>query len=130
MKRFLWLPDLSGPPGYGKADSFRGETSFLLGSVGADGKVRFLNVAWEQVLGYDPKETPSWPFRELIPLERAAADRLVIRILDPANSDPMEIILRSKDGTRKRFLLHRRFDPQEEEMYIAGEEISGREAAK
>lgn len=130
MKRFIWLPDLPDQPGRGKADSFRGKTSFLLGSVDSGGRLRFLNLAWEQVLGYDPKDAPSRPFRELIPLERAAADRLVIRLLDPANSDPVEIILRSKDGTRKRFLLHRHFDPQEEQMYIAGEEISERTAAK
>jgi PAS domain-containing protein len=130
MKRFLWLADLPNPPLRGTGDSYRGETSFLLGSVGTDGKVRFLSQSWERILGHDPRQTPSRPLYELIPLERAIADRLVERLLDPGNSDPVEICLRVKDGGRKRFLWHRRFDPSEERMYIAGEEVAEREARK
>jgi PAS domain-containing protein len=130
MKRFLWLADLPNPPERGTGDSYRGETSFLLGSVGTDGKVRFLSQSWERVLGHDPRETPSRPLCELVPLERAAADKLVNRLIDSSNLDPVEICLRTKDGARKRFLWHRRFDPHEERMYIAGEEVIEREARK
>lgn len=129
MKRFLWLSDLARPP-TSKAASFASEASFLLGSVDRDGRVRFLNPGWERALGYDPKETRGRLLVELIPLEHAAALRLVSRLVDPSSSDPLEISLRAKDGTPRHYLWHRRYDAQEDRTYIAGEELVGKDDPK
>ena len=52
---------------------------------------------------------------------------MVKQFLDAVNLGPMEFGLRCKDGTQKRFLWHRRFDPELGRMFIAGEEIDGKE---
>jgi PAS domain S-box-containing protein len=109
-----------------KAGSFGNTTTVLLGSVGTDGKFKFLNPAWEKTLGYGSEELRTLPLRELVPLEVLDAIAVVKRFLDAVNLGPMEIGLRCKDGTKKRFLWHRRFDPELQRMFIAGEEIEGR----
>jgi hypothetical protein len=130
MKSFKWFAETRGPSGRGNGDIFGAESLVLLGSVGTDGTVRFLNQAWERYLADSPKKRPECLLRELIPLERAAADVLVNQLLDPADRDPVEICLRDKNGARRRFLWHRRFDPQEKEMYVVGEEIAEQKPGK
>jgi PAS domain-containing protein len=124
MKDFHTAPDPAFPPGREKIKSIRERESFLFGSIDGDGWVRFLNVAWEDVLGCHARIAAEQPLRELIPLERAAADRLVNRLLDPTSPDPVEIDLKARSGARRRYLWHRRFDSQEQKMYIAGVEIT------
>jgi PAS domain S-box-containing protein len=99
----------------------------LLGSVGADGKFKFLNPAWEKATGYGSEELRTLPLRELVPAEVLDAVAVVKRFLDAVNLGPMEFGLRCKDGTNKRFLWHRRFDPELQRMFIAGEEIDGQD---
>ena len=106
-----------------KPVAFGNATTVLLGSVGADGKFKFLNPAWEKALGYGSDELRTLPLRELVPLEVLDAVAVVKRFLDAVNLGPMEVGLRCKDGTHKRFLWHRRFDAQLQRMFIAGEEI-------
>jgi len=108
-----------------KAGSFGNSTTVLLGSVGADGKFKFLNPAWEKALGYGSEELRALPLRELVPAEVLDAVAVVKQFLDAVNLGPMEFDLRCKDGTSKRFLWHRRFDPELQRMFIAGEEIDG-----
>ena len=108
-----------------KAGSFGNSTTVLLGSVGTDGKFKFLNPAWEKALGYGSDELRTLPLSELVPTEVLDAVAVVKRFLDAVNLGPMEFDLRCKDGKNKRFLWHRRFDPELQRMFIAGEEIDG-----
>jgi len=109
-----------------KAGSFGNSTTVLLGSVGTDGKFKFLNPAWEKALGYGSDELRTLPLSELVPTEVLDAVAVVKRFLDAVNLGPMEFGLRCKDGTSKRFLWHRRFDAELQRMFIAGEEIDGK----
>jgi len=108
-----------------KGGSFGNSTTVLLGSVGTDGKFKFLNPAWEKALGYGSEELRTLPLSKLVPAEVLDAVAVVKRFLDAVNLGPMEFDLRCKDGKNKRFLWHRRFDPELQRMFIAGEEIDG-----
>src|SRR5882672_1004317 len=77
----------------------------LLGLAGFDGKLKFLNPAWEKILGYSQQE-------------------LVDRPLVEDNFDSMEFGLRCQDGTCKWFLWHRRFDSEHQAIFIAGYDIT------
>ena len=112
---------------YRKSGSFGNTTTVLLGSVGTDGKFKFLNPAWEKALGYGSEELRTLPLRELVPAEVLDAVAVVKQFLDAVNLGPMEFDLRCKDGTSKRFLWHRRFDPELQRMFIAGELIDGQD---
>jgi len=114
---------------YRKSGSFGNTTTVLLGSVGTDGKFKFLNPAWEKALGYGSEELRTLPLSELVPLEILDAIAVVKRFLDALNLGPMEFGLRCKDGTKKRFLWHRRFDAELQRMFIAGEEIDDEASA-
>ena len=106
-----------------KSASFGNTTTVLLGSVGTDGKFKFLNPAWEKALGYGSEELRTLPLSKLVPAEVLDAVAVVKRFLDAVNLGPMEFDLRCKDGKNKRFLWHRRFDPELQRMFIAGEEV-------
>ncbi len=53
----------------------------LLGIAGFDGKLKFLNPAWEKILGYPAKELLERPLRELMQQHGQAAVALVDRLL-------------------------------------------------
>lgn len=112
-----------GHAGRENIKSIHKRNSILLGTIDGNGWIRFLNTAWEDVPGCRAKVAKVQPLRELIPLDRSAADRLVDRLLDPNSHEPVEMELNSANGARRRYLWHRRFDPQEEKMYIAGVEV-------
>jgi PAS domain S-box-containing protein len=102
-----------------------GPSSNLLGIAGFDGKLKFLNPAWEQILGYSPQELLDRPLRELIQHHgHAAAVALVDRLLAEDSFDPMEFGLRCQDGTCKWFIWHRRFDSEHQAIFIAGFDIT------
>jgi PAS domain S-box-containing protein len=106
--------------------TFGDETRVLFASVGLDGRMKFLNSAWTKVLGYADEELRNRPLRELLAVRAPAAAALATRVLDAAERDPLEFCLQCKDGTHKLFTWHRRFDPETQRMYIAGEEIPDR----
>jgi len=95
----------------------------LLGSVGADGRMKTLGPGWEKVLGYGERELRNRPLHELLPLRVPAAISLVKRILDTSRLGPMEFRVICKDGTHKLFVWQRRHDAEGRRMLIAGEEI-------
>src|SRR5438093_6384553 len=95
----------------------------LLGLAGFDGKLKFLNPAWEKVLGYPAQELLDRPLRELMQHGQAAA-ALVERLLAEDSFDPMEFGLRCRDGTCRSFLWHRRFDSEHQAIFIAGYDIT------
>ena len=96
----------------------------LLGLASFDGKLKFLNPAWEKILGYPAQELLDRPLRELMQQPGEAAAALVDRLLAEDSFDPMEFGLRSQDGTFKWFLWHRRFDSEHQAIFIAGYDIT------
>jgi len=96
----------------------------LLGLAGFDGKLKFLNPAWEKILGYPAQELLDRPLRELMQQHGQAAVALVDRLLAEDSFDPMEFGLRCQDGSFKWFLWHRRFDSEHQAIFIAGYDIT------
>ncbi len=96
----------------------------LLGLAGFDGKLKFLNPAWEKILGYPAHELLDRPLRELMQQHGQAAVALVERLLAEDSFDPMEFGLRCQDGTCRWFLWHRRFDSEHQAIFIAGYDIT------
>ena len=95
----------------------------LLGLAGFDGKLKFLNPAWEKILGYPQRELLDRPLSELMQHGHSTA-ALVDRLLAEDNFDSMEFGLRCQDGTCKWFLWHRRFDSEHQAIFIAGFDIT------
>ena len=96
----------------------------LLGLAGFDGKLKFLNPAWERILGYPAKELLDRPLHELMQQHGQAAVALVDRLLAEDSFDPLEFGLRCQDGTIRWFLWHRRFDSEHQAIFIAGYDIT------
>jgi PAS domain S-box-containing protein len=96
----------------------------LLGIAGFDGKVKFLNPAWEKILGYPARELLDRPLCELMQQHGQAAAALAERLLAGDSVDPMEFALRCQDGTCRWFLWHRRFDSEYQVIFIAGYDIT------
>ena len=96
----------------------------LLGLAGFDGKLKFLNPAWEKILGYPAQELLDRPLRELMQQHGQAAAALVERLLAEDSFEPLEFGLRCRDGTFKWFLWHRGFDSEHQAIFIAGYDIT------
>src|SRR5882672_9204743 len=107
----------------GKRRLLSNPSPVLLGLAGFDGKLKFLNPAWERILGYPAQELLDRPLRELMQHGQAAV-ALVDRLLAEDSFDPMEFGLRCRDGTFKWFLWHRRFDSEHQAIFIAGYDIT------
>ena len=116
---------LSGLTGLlrGKRGLLSAPSPVLLGLAGFDGKLKFLNPAWEKILGYPHQELLDRPLRELTQQHGQAA-ALVDRLLAGDNFDSMECGLRCQDGTCKWFLWYRRFDSEHQAIFIAGYDIT------
>jgi PAS domain S-box-containing protein len=104
--------------------------SILLGLAGLDGRLRFLSPAWEKALGYPPEDLLAKPLRELKrQSEHAEAAALLDRLLAGEEGfDPVELGLRSRDGTCKWLLWHRRLDHEQQAIFIAGYDITEQKA--
>jgi PAS domain S-box-containing protein len=102
----------------------------LLGLAGFDGKLKFLNPAWEKILGYPAQELLNRPLRELMQQHGEATATLVDRLLAEDSFDPTEFGLRCRDGTLKWFLWHRRFDSEHQAIFIAGYDITEQKTRK
>src|SRR5437879_13484494 len=97
----------------------------LLGIAGFDGKLKFLNPAWEKILGYPAQALLERPLRELMQQQHGqVALALVERLLAEDGFAPLEFGLRCQDGTFKWFLWHRRFDSEHQAIFIAGYDIT------
>src|SRR3989475_10603803 len=96
----------------------------LLGLAGFDGKLKFLNPAWEKILGYPAQELLDRPLTQLMHQRGQAAVALVDRLLAEDIFGPMEFGLRCQDGSFKWFLWHRRFDSEHQAIFIAGYDIT------
>ena len=97
----------------------------LLGLAGFDGKLKFLNLAWEKILGYPAQELLERPLHELMQQHGEPAVTLVERLLaEDSFEQPLEFGLRRQDGTCRWFLWHRRFDSEHQAIFIAGYDIT------
>jgi len=96
----------------------------LLGIAGFDGKLKFLNPAWEKILGYPAQELLDRSLRELMQQHGQAALALVERLLADDGFEPLEFGLRCRDGTCRWFLWHRGFDSEYQAIFIAGYDIT------
>ena len=97
----------------------------LLGLAGFDGKLKFLNLAWEKILGYPAQELLERPLHELMQQHGEAAVALLERLLaEDSFEQPLEFGLRCQDGTCRWFLWHRRFDSEHQAIFIAGYDIT------
>ena len=66
---------------HGKGGVASDPAPVLLGLAGFDGKLKFLNPAWEKILGYPAQELLDRPLRELMQQHGQAAVALVERLL-------------------------------------------------
>jgi hypothetical protein len=104
------------------------DSGVMMARVRPSGLFELLSVeAWARALGYAPDELNGKSLRELI--AKPAAGRVVSALLDHEDNKPLDITLRCKDEQRKRFRLHRRFDPYQDAIYIVADELpAGRHA--
>ena len=101
-----------------------GQTMVMLARVRPNGLFELLSVpAWTRALGYRPLELSGSSLRRLMQLEKPAADNVVAALLDESDAQPLEVTLRCKDERRKRFRLHRRFDPYDNTVFVVADEL-------
>ena len=115
---------------HGKGGVASDPAPVLLGLAGFDGKLKFLNPAWEKILGYPAQELLDRPLRELMQQHGQAAAALVERLLAEDGFEPLEFGLRCQDGTFRWFLWHRRFDSEHQAIFIAGYDITEQKTRK
>ena len=109
----------------GKRRGASDQSPVLLGLAGFDGRLKFLNPAWEKILGYPARELLDRPLRELMQRHGQAAVALVERLLaEDSFEQPLEFGLRCQDGRCRWFLWHRRFDSEHQAIFIAGYDIT------
>lgn len=104
------------------------DSGLMMARVRPSGLFELLSVeAWARALGYAPDELSGKPLRELI--EKPAADQVFSALLAREDGQPLDITLRCKDERRKRFRLHRRFDPYQDATYVVADELPAGRAA-
>src|SRR5256885_12715672 len=97
----------------------------LVGIGGFDGKLKFLNPAWEKILGYPARDLLERPLRELMQQHGEAAVALVERLLaEDSFEQPLEFGLRCQDGTCRWFLWHRRFGSGDQAVFLSGDALT------
>jgi PAS domain-containing protein len=79
--------------------------------------------AWARALGYGPQELSGKSLRELMSLERPAGE-IVAALLATDVAEPVDVTLRCKDERRKRLRFHRRFDADEQAIFVVADEVS------
>lgn len=79
--------------------------------------------AWARALGYVPQELSGKSMRELMSLEQPAGE-IVAELLDPNVAAPVDVTLCCKIERQKRLRFHRRFDADEEAIFVVADEVS------
>ena len=82
------------------------------------------SAAWARALGYPEEELSGKSLGDLMPLEKPAAGELVAALLNTDAAEPLDVPLRCKDERRKCFRFHRRFDPDEQAIFVVADEVS------
>lgn len=102
-------------PRYVRSDVF-------LARLMPSGALQLLSGAWERVLGFGRGELNGRRLLDMLPPARRALGEAALRhLLSPEQADPVTIELVRRDGTTLRMHCHRRFDPYDATLFIAGE---------
>lgn len=94
----------------------------LLATADFDGRLQLLTSGWERVLGYARQELEEKTLVDLLWSDRRNAATTVAAILDQRDMSPVDLRVRCRNGAEKCLRLHRRYDKQEQMMYIVAEE--------
>ena len=106
------------------SDSY--ELSQVLLAVAAfDGTLQLLTSGWERMLGYGREELRSKTFQQLLECGECDVAAAVAAILDRGDARPVQLRMRHRNGLTKAFRLHRRYDADEQLMYLVAEERDG-----
>jgi hypothetical protein len=97
-------------------------SQLLLARATFNGTLELLTAAWERALGYRPEEFKGKTLWQLMGSNESAGTGAVAAILDEHNMDPINLTVRCRDGSAKRFRLHRRFDEYLRAVFIVAEE--------
>lgn len=97
----------------------------LLATADFDGTLQLLTSGWERVLGYGREELKGKTLGTLMGSDWRGAAAVTAAILDRLNMRPVGLTMRCRNGVRKCFRLHRRYDKDERMMYLVAEETPG-----
>ena len=103
-------------------------SSLLLATADFDGTLQLLTSGWERLLGYRRQELTGKTLLDLLWSDHRGAAAAVAAILERVAMRPVELRIRCRDGEGKRLRLHRRYDKQEQMIYIVAEETPGKPA--
>jgi len=108
-------------PNPGRASA---QSEVMLAWLRPGGILELLSVrAWARALGYVPQELSGKSLGELLPLEQPAGE-IVAELLDANVAAPVDVTLCCKDERHKRLRFHRRFDANEEAIFVVADEVS------
>jgi PAS domain-containing protein len=110
---------LSDSPGRACAES-----TLMLARIRHSGLFELLTAAaWGHALGYRPVELSGVWLSALLHGKPDAAELAAALLDEHDDHRPLEVTLQCKDRRRKRFRLHRRFDPYEKNVFVLADEI-------
>ena len=104
-------------------------SSVLLATADFNGTLQLLTSGWERLLGYGREELEGKTLADLLWCDRCRAAAGVTAILGRLDMAPVDLQVRCRDGAGKCLRLHRRYDQQEQMMYLVAEEMPERRAA-
>lgn len=96
----------------------------LLATASFEGRLELLTSGWERALGYARGELKGRMLGSLLEPHPHGAGAVATAILDRLSARAVDLSLRCRNGARKRFRLHRRYDSHEQLVYLVAEEIS------
>lgn len=97
-----------------------------LATADFDGRLQLLTSGWERLLGYGRQELEEKTLVDLVWSDRGHVAATVAAILDRLDMSPVDLRVRCRNGAGKCLRLHRRYDKQEQMMYIVAEETASR----
>ena len=104
-------------------------SNVLLATADFDGTLQLLTSGWERLLGYGRGELAGKTLADLLWADRRSAAAAATAILDRLDMGCVELRVRCRNGAGKSLRLHRRYDKQEQMIYIVAEEMPARPAA-
>lgn len=96
----------------------------LLATASFEGTLELLTSGWERALGYARGELKGRTLGSLLESHGDGAAAAAAAILDRLTARAVDLSLSCRNGVRKRFRLHRRYDSHEQLVYLVAEEIS------
>jgi PAS domain S-box-containing protein len=104
----------------------------LLTVVGFNGYLKRVNPAWEALLGWSAAELMARPYAEFIhPEDRERTLNEAARLADPtAETRDFELRFATNDGAWKWLLFSAQGNPEQQEIYAVGKDITDRKAGE